>query len=117
MIDLAVAAMDRGASVRSVSERLDVSPRQIARMFQRHVGMTPKRFARIRRLQRVLRSAHADPGQDWVVLAAEHGYADQSHLIRDFRDLTGLTPSAYRRLATVEHNHVAFVQDGQEPHP
>jgi AraC-like DNA-binding protein len=40
---------------------------------------------------------HAGARLDWAGLALELGYFDQSHLIRDFRRLTGYTPEKYRR--------------------
>jgi hypothetical protein len=47
------------------------------------------------------------PGSpDWCGLAAEYGYADQAHLIRDFRDLTGLTTTEYRPRSAEVQNHV-----------
>jgi AraC-like DNA-binding protein len=39
-------------------------------------------------------------------MAARHGYADQAHLVHDFGELTGLTPTAYRPRSSEEHNHV-----------
>ena len=39
-------------------------------------------------------------------LAAEHGYADQADLVHDFRDLTSITPAAYRPRSYQERNHV-----------
>ncbi len=50
----------------------------------------------------------AGPAADWATVAAEHGYCDQPHLIDDFRDLTGITPGAYRPRSAGEHNHVAL---------
>lgn len=114
-VRLAVAALERGERVRAVSEQLDLSTKQLGRWFRDHVGVSPKQFSRLRRLQRVLRSAHAAPEPAWAALAAHHGYADQSHLIRDFRQLTGLTPTDYASLVTGEHNHVAFVLSGAAP--
>jgi AraC-like DNA-binding protein len=72
------------------------------------VGLTPKRFARVRRLQRLLGEIHGNSVVDWAEVAARHGYYDQPHLINDFRALTGVTPGEY--LATVggERNHVPF---------
>jgi hypothetical protein len=44
---------------------------------------------------------------EWARVAAEHGYYDQSHLVHDFGELTGITPTAYRPRAASEWNHVA----------
>jgi len=52
----------------------------------------------------------------WVALALEAGYSDQSHFNRDFLEIAGMTPQAYRRAAPASPNHVPagfnFVQDG-----
>jgi AraC-like DNA-binding protein len=50
------------------------------------------------------------PGSaDWAEVAAEYGYTDQAHLIHDFRDLTGITPTAFRPRSAAERNHVPVV--------
>jgi AraC-like DNA-binding protein len=102
----AAALLARGASVSDTRSRLGLLPRTFLRRFRAHAGLAPKRFARLHRLQRVLASI-GDPGVvDWAEVAVRHGYADQSHLIHDFRDLTDLSPTAYRPRSSGERNHV-----------
>ena len=60
-------------------------------MFQREVGLNPKLYARIVRFQHVLRTQHGT----WSEIAQDCGYFDQPHLIRDFEEFTGQTPSGY----------------------
>lgn len=105
----AVALLGRGALVRDVSSAVGISTKHLARRFRQHLGMSPKRYARIQRLQRVIAAVHGG-APDWSAVAAKHGYFDQAHLINDFRDLTGLTPTAYVATATAHANHVAFLQ-------
>jgi AraC-like DNA-binding protein len=65
------------------------------RRFRDHIGASPKTFASVVRLQRVLRlgpSAH-----DFTTLAMDAGYYDQSHFIRDFRAMTGQAPGSFFR--------------------
>lgn len=89
-------ARDRGlASVRSVSGRLGRSTRWVQRTFRDTVGLTPKMLSRIRRVQRAMRLATSHPAKRWSSIAADVGYFDQSHLVRDFRDIVGVTPSAF----------------------
>lgn len=101
----AVAALERGTPVAQVADRLGVSHSTLLRRFTAQVGLPPKHFARIRRLQRLLAAATSmaggdGRGTDWARVAAECGYFDQAHLIADFRRLTGVAPSDYRpRLA------------------
>jgi AraC-like DNA-binding protein len=81
--------------VESVAERLGVTARHLRRAFTESVGIGPKEFARTVRLQRAVRTAEATTSNDWVQIAADAGYYDQSHLIADFRELVGLTPGAF----------------------
>ena len=108
-IALAASALDRGFSVSHLASRLGLLPKTFVRCFREHVGLSPKRFSRVRRLQRMVRSVR-DPGSaDWAEVAAEYGYTDQAHLIHDFRDLTGITPTAFRPRSAAECNHVPVV--------
>jgi AraC-like DNA-binding protein len=70
--------------------------RHLERRFLDHVGIPPKRLARIARFQRALGVLeNADPLRPGTEAAADCGYADQSHFIRDFRDLAGCSPSEH----------------------
>lgn len=91
----AASGLDGGLSVAHVVDRVGLSDRTFLRRFTEQVGVPPKRFARVRRLQRVLvRTTGAAP-VDWGRVAADCGYFDQAHLINDFRRLTGVTPGAF----------------------
>lgn len=68
--------------------------RTLERRFGETVGVPPKALAQVLRFRRVLRSIEAQE-VDWADTAAECGYYDQAHLIRDFRRYTGLTPGKY----------------------
>jgi AraC-like DNA-binding protein len=69
-----------------------VSERQLRRRFERGVGYGPRTLRRVLRFQRFLGLAHG--GGSLARLAADAGYADQAHLVRDCRSLAGMTPSA-----------------------
>src|SRR6266576_2231514 len=92
----------------AIRSRLGLFPRTLARRFSNQVGITPKRFARVHRLQRVLRAVRRSSEPDWCALAAEHGYTDQAHLIHDFRDLAGITPLGYKPQSPQRNNHVVM---------
>lgn len=111
MVQFACAALARGMAVRAVVDRLGVTPKRLIRTFHQHVGVAPKQFARIRRLQRLLNAVPHDRPVDWADLAARHGYADQSHLIHEFRYFTGITPSRYQARSAGERNHVVLPAD------
>ena len=64
--------------------------RQLRRRCLLETGLTPKRMCRVLRFRRAFSLGRS--GMDWSVVAAECGYYDQAHLIRDFRELGGRTP-------------------------
>ena len=81
--------------------------KRLTRRFSQQIGLTPKRFARVRRFQRVLRrSASEVTSVDWARLAAECGFYDQAHLIHEFRAHAGTTPLEYSPRSPAELNHV-----------
>jgi AraC-like DNA-binding protein len=88
--------MARGGriDVSRLASSLGVTRQHLARRFAAHVGVTPKTFCRVARLWNVLRST-AGGRVNWAGLAADLGYSDQSHLVAEFRSLTGLTPGRW----------------------
>jgi AraC-like DNA-binding protein len=81
-----------GARVGAVAEAAGLGPRQFHRRFVRAVGLSPKEFMRVRRLRLAMgRLLDAEPAH-WARVAAELGYADQAHLVRDAARLAGLPP-------------------------
>jgi AraC-like DNA-binding protein len=99
-----------GATVRRVAEHLELSSRRLEEVFRAEVGMSPRPFARIRRFQRALALAGRPAAPRWGALALAAGYFDQSHLIRDFVELSGFSPERLIARATVpvKENHVAL---------
>jgi len=79
-----------------------LSERQLERLFDERVGYGPKTFARVVRMQRAVESIVRTAGGrgttvSWASFARDCGYADQAHLIHEFRALTGVTPRVYAR--------------------
>jgi AraC-like DNA-binding protein len=92
---LARFARNPSASVAATATQAGVSQKKLIRLFTDEVGFTPKLYLRVTRFQRVLeRIAHA-PCVDWGDVVERHGYYDQSHFIRDFKEFSGLSPSVY----------------------
>jgi AraC-like DNA-binding protein len=75
------------------SRAANLSPRQFRRRCLDESGLTPKHLCRILRFRRALHLGNRHM-HDWAGIAAETGYFDQAHLIRDFREFTGQTPMA-----------------------
>lgn len=71
-----------------------LSPRQLRRLFDRHIGVSPKSLARIVRFQSVLRSMMKLPQKEWGQGCLDFGYYDQAHFIHEFKAFSGLTPTS-----------------------
>ena len=108
MVVAAAGALSAGTPVGKVAADLGVLPRTLRRRFAAQVGLGPKRFARVRRLQRVVRDLDGRLSVDWAGVAARHGYADQPHLIEEFGQLVGVTPTEYLRSRIDGPNHLRF---------
>jgi AraC-like DNA-binding protein len=101
-------------SVHEIARRLGLSQRRFIQVFTAQVGLTPKLFSRILRFQRVRQSLEPSAtfaAPDWARTAVRCGYFDQSHLIRDFREFSGLNPGDYLRQRSehVLRNHVPVI--------
>jgi AraC-like DNA-binding protein len=80
------------ASIAQVAREVGWSDRQLAREFRREIGLTPKAAARVIRFDRARRLLPCHTG---AVVAAECGYADQAHLVREFVAFAGLSPTRW----------------------
>jgi AraC-like DNA-binding protein len=78
--------------------RAGIGKRSLQRMFNEYVGVSPKWVIRRYRLHELIERFHSGEGPDWSQLALELGYFDQAHLINDFRNLTGYSPTEYQAL-------------------
>jgi AraC-like DNA-binding protein len=86
--------------VDQLARRLGTSARRLQRLFAQHVGLGPKWVINRLRVHEVAERAERAPRIDWARLAADLGYSDQSHLVREFRSAVGEPPDRYaRRLA------------------
>ncbi|MCX5384752.1 AraC family transcriptional regulator [Streptomyces sp. NBC_00083] len=80
--------------VEDVARQLHLSPRRLRQVLGSTVGITPKFASRVARLTATVRRA-GNGADSWAEIAAECAYHDQSHLVRDFQDLMGTTPTAW----------------------
>ena len=82
----------------ALADAAGVSGNHLATQFKSHVGVTPKRVARIYRFARLILSVDALRPVDWSDLALAAGYFDQAHFAKEFKDFTGHTPRGYLAL-------------------
>jgi AraC-like DNA-binding protein len=92
--------------VGGVIERTGFTARRFIEVFRNEVGLTPKVYCRVRRFRAAVNAVASVPTVDWSATASACGYFDQSHFIHEFREFTGMSPSAYLRHRTASPNHV-----------
>ncbi|WP_436484154.1 helix-turn-helix domain-containing protein [Chitinophaga sp. ARDCPP14] len=73
--------------------------RTLQRLFEQHIGLTPKMYSRICQFNAAFRQLSQNNFSDMIDVALENGYADQSHLIRAFKDFTHYSPLEYVKQA------------------
>ena len=97
-----------GPRVREAAKYLGLSQRRFIQVFKAEVGMTPKLFSRIQRFQQTRTFIQQNPSPNWAVVALDLGYFDQSHLIREFHEFAGLSPTEYlsRHRSTLSNTSV-----------
>ncbi|HEX3589076.1 MAG TPA: helix-turn-helix transcriptional regulator, partial [Pseudonocardiaceae bacterium] len=111
-----LASSGGGVPVGALTDAAGVSGNHLAAQFKAHVGVTPKRVARIYRFARLILSVDALGPVDWSELAHSVGYFDRAHFSREFKDFTGHTPAAYLALRRRFPAEVGFPPD-QGPMP
>lgn len=100
-------------SIRTLSDQIGISQNHLGTQFKRMVGISPKILSRLYRFAHIHRAIAAPmPSVDWVDLALQGGYYDQSHFNKDFIAFSGHSPTDYlSRLqqlhhADPDHNHL-----------
>jgi AraC-like DNA-binding protein len=79
-------------TVEALARAAGVSRQHLTREFRDRIGISPKLYCRLARFQSGLTYAGSHSRVDWADAAADMGYADQSHMIAEFRQFSGLTP-------------------------
>jgi AraC-like DNA-binding protein len=87
-------------SLGQLTATLRVSRQFIAREFQEKMGISPKLYCRVTRFNAAHRFLLANPKANWLDITYLFGYYDQSHLIKDFRQFTGLSPQCFTNMTT-----------------
>lgn len=105
---LEVFARQVDATVRDIAKNVGLSERRFIQVFKSEVGVTPKLFSRVQRFQQARAIIHRqEKTADWAGIAIECGYFDQSHLIRDFQEFSGMSPAAYlRQYSRLQDQHI-----------
>jgi AraC-like DNA-binding protein len=88
-----IVASGGRARVASIADEIGWSRKHLAARFADQVGVGPKSIARIARFNRAANLSKRADRTSWADLAVECGYADQAHMVREFRALAGATPT------------------------
>ncbi|WP_343929149.1 helix-turn-helix domain-containing protein [Tsukamurella strandjordii] len=88
------ARLGAGRPVSAIASEAGLGERALHRLAQRSFGYGPKTLARILRFQRAVAAIRG--GGPLAAVAAAAGFADQAHLTREVRALTGTTPRELR---------------------
>jgi methylphosphotriester-DNA--protein-cysteine methyltransferase len=76
-----------------IARELGSTMRSLQRLFQERLGLSPKTFLRLRRFERLLTSGLPNRCTGYLQPGLDLGYYDQSHILRDFEEFLGMTPS------------------------
>lgn len=96
LIPASLAALREGnLSILTLAQKFSISQRQMERLYQMQVGMTPKHYSQLVRVETARLALREMNGQSTTSLAADLGFYDQSHFIREFSAVIGMTPYAY----------------------
>jgi AraC-like DNA-binding protein len=82
-------------SVQDLADELGVNRRQLERKFMSKVGLSPKYYARVKRISYVCSLLVGEKNLDWQDAISQGGYYDQSHFIKDFQEFVRQNPSLY----------------------
>lgn len=81
--------------IKTLANQLNISPKTIERVFVKRLGVTPKKYSRILRFSMAVKLLNSK--EKFTGISYECGFFDQMHFIKDFRKITGMTPSDYLR--------------------
>jgi len=108
-----LAAVERNPSMRVSDAAVftGLSPKRLSALFRAQVGLPPKSYVRVRRLQAALRRLDSG-GTRGAAIATDLGYFDQAHFVRDFRAFAATTPTQYLQRRSPMPGHVDLTAVG-----
>jgi AraC-like DNA-binding protein len=76
-------------------KKLNTNERTLQRLFKKYIGISPVQFRRLSQFQDAFQQLRKNEYDKLSDIAFEHGYADQSHFTRSFREFINLSPNEY----------------------
>jgi AraC-like DNA-binding protein len=102
----ALSRFSATTDIGKIVEESGYSHRHFIQLFRQTVGISPRIYTRLLRFQQTLRHGFDKTRGRWIDVALEAGYADQAHFNREFRELTGISPTEYLRNRSGDSHHV-----------
>jgi AraC-like DNA-binding protein len=84
-------------NIKELASQVYISQRQLERRFKEVIGISPKKYLRIIRINRVMTLMQKNIPMDLTNVAYHCGYYDQAHFIKDFKQITHLNPSVFHK--------------------
>lgn len=81
-----------------IRDELDITERSLQRLFEEHVGVSPRMYKRICQFHAAFQQLNNHRFSKLSDIAYQYGFSDQSHFTRVFKEFTGLTPTGYLNL-------------------
>jgi AraC-like DNA-binding protein len=97
--------------LKALARELGYSQKHVIALFHDQVGMSPMRFARVVRFDRLVRHLRSGGSEPWAELAARFGWFDQAHLANDLKRIVGMPASQARSAIVGPATGVNFFQD------
>ncbi|MDP2561391.1 helix-turn-helix domain-containing protein [Psychrobium sp. 1_MG-2023] len=91
-LEKALACIKQDTAPGQLSDNLELSQRQIERLFKHWLGMTPKHYQRILRIKKAICYLRQRQGANLAGVAQQFGFSDQAHMTREFRTIACITP-------------------------
>lgn len=82
-------------NIGAIAKKFKVSTRRLEQQFEEQLGLRPKEYCRIIRFRSIVRNIYKNKSDSWMDLVTEFNLHDQSHLIREFRQFAGVTPTSF----------------------
>lgn len=95
-MNFATAQLQKGVSLPTIQNELNLSERSLERHFKQHIGISPKLYARINRFQSALENIRQTQFNKLTNIAYQNDYFDQSHFIREFKEFAGTSPKHFK---------------------
>ncbi|HVE58289.1 MAG TPA: AraC family transcriptional regulator, partial [Pyrinomonadaceae bacterium] len=93
--------------IAELAAQINLSSRQLERRFKKSSGLSPKQFARTRRIRATAVDLVENNNTNWANRAAEMGFADQSHLTHEFVAVTKRSPNSFaEKVSRIKHGNL-----------